>query len=263
MMGVVIVAVALAATASAAPAARIAERATTPTVYLAGDSTMALGGGGTGTQGWGEYLKYSLTIPVINKAIAGRSARSYTVEDHFAALAALVQPEDFVVIEFGHNDGGSLTPTDNGKSDCAGAGDEVCNTDIQHGILTYPAYLIAATQNFTSRGARVIIASPTPDNPWETGSFVYEASRFTAYANASAAGFAHAKFVDHGQLVGDEFRKLGGSVVEGFYPNDHTHTSPAGAAIVAQTFVRGVVCSDSFLKRHVKNETSAIVGSCL
>ena len=54
--------------------------------------------------GWGEFLQYSLSIPVVNKAIAGRSARSYTVEGHFAEIAALVKPEDFVVIEFGHND---------------------------------------------------------------------------------------------------------------------------------------------------------------
>ena len=41
---------ALAATALAAPVEDIEKRAT-PKVYLAGDSTMALGGGGSGTQG--------------------------------------------------------------------------------------------------------------------------------------------------------------------------------------------------------------------
>lgn len=54
------------------------------TVYLAGDSTMAnLGDGpGTGTQGWGEYLFYSFgnNVTVVNDAIAGRSARSFTME---------------------------------------------------------------------------------------------------------------------------------------------------------------------------------------
>lgn len=41
----------LATLLSAAPVEEVSERATTPTVYLAGDSTMAVGGGGTGTQG--------------------------------------------------------------------------------------------------------------------------------------------------------------------------------------------------------------------
>jgi hypothetical protein len=49
-------AAALATIASGAPAQNEAKRATTPKVYLAGDSTMALGGGGTGTQGM--YLIY-------------------------------------------------------------------------------------------------------------------------------------------------------------------------------------------------------------
>jgi len=40
---------ALATLALAAPAEELSKR--TPTLYLAGDSTMALGGGGTGTQG--------------------------------------------------------------------------------------------------------------------------------------------------------------------------------------------------------------------
>jgi rhamnogalacturonan acetylesterase len=40
----------LAVTAVTAPTEELEKRAT-PTVYLVGDSTMALGGGGTGTQG--------------------------------------------------------------------------------------------------------------------------------------------------------------------------------------------------------------------
>jgi len=134
---------------------------------------------------------------------------------------------------------------------------------VQKGILTYPAYIENATKNFTSKGARVVVASPTPDNPWESGSYEYEANRFTAYAKDAASGFAHAKFADHGQLVANEFQKLGASEVDRFYPNDHTHTSPKGADIVAQAFVRGVLCSESFLKRHVLNGTESVIGSCL
>lgn len=71
-----------------------------PVVYICGDSTMALGGGGTGTQGWGEYLGYSLNLTVANVAKAGRSARSYTREGRFDTLAEYVEDGDFVIIEF-------------------------------------------------------------------------------------------------------------------------------------------------------------------
>src|SRR4051812_34336886 len=61
--------------------------------------------------GWGVYLPYSLKgITVVNSAIAGRSARSYWDEGRFTTLANSVVSGDFVIIEFGHNDGGSLTP---------------------------------------------------------------------------------------------------------------------------------------------------------
>ena len=214
--------------------------------------------------GWGEYLHYSLDIPVINKARAGRSARSYSYESRFAEIASLVKPEDFVIIEFGHNDGGSLSATsDNGRTDCAGAGTETCNTNLQKGILTYPAYLRNATEKLTKLGARVVIASPTPDNPWETGKFAYGSPRFTTYGNATASRFANAKFVDHGMFTANAFQKLGASAVDQFYPNDHTHTAPEGAAVVAQAFVRGVACSTSLLAGHVKNATKSIAGSCL
>jgi rhamnogalacturonan acetylesterase len=92
---------------------------------------MAPGGGGTGTQGWGEYLHYSYpsttNLTVTNSAIAGRSARSYTREGRFTAVAASVRAGDWVVIEFGHNDGGSLT-TDNGRTDCFGDGSQTCTS---------------------------------------------------------------------------------------------------------------------------------------
>jgi len=101
--------------------------ATLPTIFLAGDSTDAPGGGGNGTQGWGEYLKYSIDptkATINNSAFAGRSARSFTREGRFEAIAVLVKEGDWVVIEFGHNDGGSPLPSsqDNGRSDCPGSG---------------------------------------------------------------------------------------------------------------------------------------------
>lgn len=81
--------------------------------------------------GWGQYLQYSLTIPVVNEAAGGRSARSYTREGRFETIAGLVKSGDFVIIEFGHNDGGSLTPTDNGRSDCAGDGSQTCESTYE------------------------------------------------------------------------------------------------------------------------------------
>ncbi|CRG87864.1 alpha-L-arabinofuranosidase [Talaromyces islandicus] len=214
------------------------------TIYLAGDSTTAHGGGGTGTQGWGEYLGQDVSLTVSNKAVGGRSARSYSREGRFADIAALVQEGDYVVIEFGHNDGGSLTPTDNGRTDCPGTGSETCETTydgVEETVLTFPAYVEKASANFTEKGAKVIISSQTPDNPWETGTFEYSPSRFVGYAQIAAEA-AGVEYVDHGAYTANIFEQLGDATVNSYYPIDHTHTSPTGAKVVEQAFLKSIVC---------------------
>ena len=51
---------------------------------------------------------------------------------------------------------------------------------------------------------------------------------------------------------------LGETTVNAFYPVDHTHTSPDGANVVAQAFVRGLLCSDSGLKSSVNSAGQAV-----
>ncbi|KUL83225.1 hypothetical protein ZTR_10471 [Talaromyces verruculosus] len=227
---------------------------TAATIYLAGDSTMAPGGGGSGTDGWGQYIASYLSLNVSNQAIAGRSARSYTREGRFNTIASEIKSGDFVVIEFGHNDGGSLTPTDNGRTDCPGNGTETCSTvydGVAETVLTFPAYLENAAKTFKAKGAHVIIASQTPNNPWETGTFVYSPNRFWGYAEL-AAEVSGVEYVDHGGYVASIFETLGETTVDSYFPNDHTHTSVAGAKVVAQAFLKGVVCDNLSLKSYLK-----------
>ncbi|AEO64902.1 3b670b51-8893-4f0a-8fe8-0e358c281c6f [Thermothielavioides terrestris] len=245
----------LAASGAHGTPVEVARRAT-PTVYLAGDSTMAKTG--NGLMGWGEYLAQYITLPVVNKAIAGRSARSYTEEGRFSEIEQLVQADDIVVIEFGHNDGGSpSSASDNGRSDCPGAGDETCTSGKTGAtVYTFNHYVEAAARSFVAKGARVVVSSQTPNNLWETGTFVYSVPRFVGYAAAAAEHVgAGASFVDHFQAVADMFLKLGSAKTNALYPQDHTHTSPEGADLVAQAFVEavgkrfnGTTALDSYVK---------------
>ncbi|RHZ53995.1 Rhamnogalacturonan acetylesterase [Aspergillus turcosus] len=233
------------------------------TIYMAGDSTMAKNGGGSGTDGWGQYISSYVSATVSNKAVAGRSARSYTREGRFQAIADVLKPGDYVVIEFGHNDGGSLSTTDNGRTDCPGTGDETCTTTyngVQETVLTFPKYLENAAKLFVSKGAKVLISSQTPNNPWETGTFSYSASRFVGYAKL-AAQTAGVDYVDHGAYVADRFETLGKTTVDSYFPNDHTHTSPTGAQVVANAFLKAVVCTDVNLKDVLT--TTNFPGRCL
>lgn len=142
-------------------------RRASPTIYTCGDSTMAKDGAANGeTDGWGQYLGDYTTASVVNKAIAGRSARSYWEEGRFAAVADLVVEGDIVVIEFGHNDGGSPESEDNSRSDCPGDGTETCTSDADGStVYTFVYYMIKAAELMIEKGASVVLSTQSPNNP--------------------------------------------------------------------------------------------------
>ncbi|KIY65451.1 carbohydrate esterase family 12 protein [Cylindrobasidium torrendii FP15055 ss-10] len=238
----------------------LAASAYAQTVYLAGDSTMADTGANDGdTAGWGAYFGNYVSLNVVNKAIGGRSARSYTREGRFDEIAGLVASGDYVVIEFGHNDGGSLS-TDNGRSDCnptdADGYDATCSTTYDAAaetVLTFEKYLVNAATTLKGLGANVIISSQTPNNPWESGTFSYSAGRFVGYASDAAAEVG-VTYIDHGLYTADIYKNAGLDTVTSWYPNDHTHTSPDGANAVARAFVLGLEASDSALAGYVTSD---------
>jgi rhamnogalacturonan acetylesterase len=175
--------------------------------------------------------------------MSGRSARSYTNEGRFTEIENLVKRDDIVIIEFGHNDGGSPnSASDNGRSDCPGTGNEVCKSGkTGETVYTFNHYVEGAARKYIAKGAKVIVSSQTPNNMWETGTFQPAPSRFVGYAalagkNVGSGG----SFLDHFQAVAAMYKKLGKDKTNALYPKDHTHTSPAGADLVAQAFVQAV-----------------------
>jgi rhamnogalacturonan acetylesterase len=202
-----------------------------------------------------------MDLPVVNKAIGGRSARSYTVEGRFQEIAKIIAPGDTVVIEFGHNDGGTLNEnTDNGRTDCPGTGAKTCLGKGKVTVKTFPAYMTEAGTMFTQKGAKVVFSSMTPNNIWEGGSGAYSPGRFTDYARDCAKAVGQgATFVDHGTYVAKAYKSLGKAQVDGMYPQDHTHTNDKGAKVVAEAFVKAVLCAKDPLAEHVKSRDA---GGC-
>ncbi|NQX45070.1 rhamnogalacturonan acetylesterase [Paenibacillus tritici] len=78
-----------------------------PTIYIAGDSTAAQKGGGEWPMaGWGEFLQayVSREVRIMNRAMNGRSTRSFLAEGRLTDLERDLLPGDFLLIQFGHND---------------------------------------------------------------------------------------------------------------------------------------------------------------
>ncbi len=77
------------------------------TIFMIGDSTMANKDIKKGPErGWGMALQGFFTedILVDNRALNGRSSRSFILEGHWQKVYDAMKPGDYLVIQFGHND---------------------------------------------------------------------------------------------------------------------------------------------------------------
>ncbi|KAJ1302492.1 hypothetical protein OPQ81_002810 [Rhizoctonia solani] len=216
-----------------------------PSLYLVGDSTMASHSASEGIQGWGVKIpNYLENITVVNKAVSGRSARSYWREGKWAAVQASLTSGDYVVIEFGHNDGGSPSTSD--RASVVGEGTNTETVTLSDGtvetVYTWPTYVGWMIDGAKSKGATPIISAQTPNNPYENSDTIINSPpRFVGYAKniATAKGVP---YVDHFAASISLYTKLGKTVTESYFPQDHTHTNDAGANQVAWSFLSGLKC---------------------
>jgi len=78
------------------------------TIYTIGDSTMAnkTKPDENPERGWGQMLPlfFNDNITVDNRAVNGRSTRSFIDEKRWDAIYKVLKPGDYVFIQFGHND---------------------------------------------------------------------------------------------------------------------------------------------------------------
>ena len=79
------------------------------TLYLAGDSTVSTYAdtpSDTDQAGWGQMFAayFDALVTVDNRAIGGRTARRFIDEGFLAEIADLIQPGDYLFVQFGTND---------------------------------------------------------------------------------------------------------------------------------------------------------------
>ncbi|KAL0569501.1 hypothetical protein V5O48_012469 [Marasmius crinis-equi] len=233
------------------------------TLYLAGDSTMAAST--SNIQGWGTAIGQYLSIPVVNDAVGGESARSYTANGRFNTIINSVKSGDYVVIEFGHNDV-SAGAVDNGKQDAVGDGyDITANVTTSTGstilIHSFAWYIENAITSIQAKGGIPIISSLTPHAPTAGGQVGFDGGRFQTYAQ-SIGTRKNIVYIDHYSYTAQAFNALGSATVLTYFPNDALHFNAAGAKVVAQAFVRGLLCSSSALKSKVNSAGQSVPNGC-
>ena len=223
-----------------------------PVLYLIGDSTVR--NRCEGQFGWGDALVGHFDparIEVNNRAIGGRSSRTFFTEGRWDAVMAHLQPGDFVLMQFGHNDGGAVND-EHSRASLRGNGEDtlaiIRSTDQQaETVQSYGWYLRKFITGAKTKGATPIVVSLIPRNIWKDGKIARSDDGFGAWAKQAAAQ-ERVAFIDFNHLLADRFDTLGQEKAAGlFAAADHTHTSPAGAAFNADVMaeaIRGLVGCD-------------------
>lgn len=234
-----------------------------PTLFLIGDSTVKTGqgDGANGQWGWGSFIAdyvHAQQIDVQNKALGGTSSRTfYNNPKLWQHVLDSIQPGDYVIMQFGHNDASPIVDTSRARGTIKGNGDdyqEVNNPLLEQKemVYSYGYYLRLFVKNIQDKGATAMICSPIPRNRWEGDQVIR--SDYAVWAK-EAAQQAGAFFIPLEDLIVAEYEKRGKEEIGRLFfdPKDHTHTLKAGAEVNA-SFIAGYLTenADIGLKKYFK-----------
>jgi rhamnogalacturonan acetylesterase len=212
-------------------------------LFIIGDSTVKNHGN---IEGWGDpiadYFDHS-RILIENDALGGRSSRTFITEGHWDDVRAKLRKGDFVLMQFGHNDGKSTISA--ARYSLPGLGDEIENsvdpkTNQPIVIHTFGFYMRKMIDESRAAGATPIVLSSVPRCKWSKGRIVRGEDNHGPWA-AQIAAAEGVQFVDLNGFIADCYDAIGQPIIKAMYfPNDNTHTNPAGARVNAACVVLGL-----------------------
>ena len=140
-----------------------------------------------------------------------------------------------MLIQFGHNDGGA-PDQDRARGSLPGLGEEAQEFTMPDGreelVHTFGWYMRKYVAETQAKGATPIVLSLTVRNIWKDGKVERGPGHFGEWS-AAVAQSEHAAFADLTTAIADQYEKMGEDKVKEFFPEDHTHTSPAAADLNA------------------------------
>jgi lysophospholipase L1-like esterase len=229
-----------------------------PTLYIIGDSTVR--NSNAPQMGWGSLIDAffdTAKINIANHAMAGRSSRSFTTELRWAKVDSLLKPGDFVLMQFGHNDGSYPDTTAKNRGTLKGTGEDTVQLVWADGrretVHTYGWYIRQFVKAAKAKGATPIILSMIPRNIFKD-SKVVRAGNFGVWAK-EVADKEGVLFIDLNAITADKYDVMGPDKVKELFSGDHTHTNKEGAQINAASVVEGIrQVKECKLNAFLKNE---------
>jgi lysophospholipase L1-like esterase len=222
-----------------------------PTLWLIGDSTVRNGQdtGNNGQWGWGNPIAsyFDLTkINVQNRALGGTSSRTFMTMGRWQRVLDEIKPDDFLIMQFGHNDGGAINDNFRARASLKGNGQESEEIDNmltkQHEVVhTYGWYLRKYIADANAKGVKTcIVCSPIPRNRWSEGK-VGRNSNYNQWAE-EAAKQAGAQFINLNEIIARKYDDAGQEKVTATYfpEKEVIHTDWAGAVLNAECVIEGM-----------------------
>lgn len=231
-----------------------------PVVFLIGDSTVKCGNGdgSDGKWGWGSFFQNyfdTKRISIENHALGGRSSRTFYTEGLWDKVIPSVKKGDYVIMDFGHNDGGPYN-TGRARASLPGIGEEsqkfVMERDgSTEDVFTFGHYLRLYARQAKANGATVIITSHTPRNSW-TGDKMDRCTDTYAKWSREVANSEGVYYIDLNDLTAKKFEAMGKEKTASYY-GDGTHNNQAGAILNAESVIEGIrALKDCSLNTYLK-----------
>lgn len=216
-----------------------------PTIYIIGDSTVR--NTNRPQCGWGELIGDffdSSKIAISNQAMAGRSTRTFIKEKRWEKVLSTVKKGDYVIMQFGHNEGSKPDTSKAGyRGVLRGTGEETVeltwNDSTIETVHTYGWYLKKFVREAKEKGATPIICSMIPRNQFADGKVKRADKEFGKWAKEVAESEG-VFFIDLNAITADKYDVMGPEEVKKFFPGDHTHTNVEGARVNAASVVEGI-----------------------
>jgi pectinesterase len=229
----------------------------TPTIWVIGDSTASVYAANLYPRmGWAQPLQDFFApacATVQDRAISGRSSKSFFDEGAWTPVRDALKSGDFVLIQFGHNDEKSEDPL-----------------RFTEPFTTFQQHLSTYIDDALGKGATPILLTPINRNNW-AGAVLNDTHGQYPVAMRQLAETRHVALVDTTALTKSYFERIGPAatallfmdLAAGQFPNypdgnvDNTHLQEGGARTIAQLILADLARQALPLARLVQQALSA------
>jgi lysophospholipase L1-like esterase len=229
-----------------------------PTLFLIGDSTVRNGRddgqglGPAGQWGWGHTIAELFDtnkINVVNRAVGGLSSRTFVMGNFWNRTLPLIKAGDFVIMQFGTNDSGSINDNFRARASIPGIGDDQQDIDNlltkkHETVHSYGWYMRKLIDDTRAKGATPIICSMVPKKQWDGAGKIKRNRGDYGIWTEEVARQENVGFIDLNEIAAARYDALGHDQTVALFPHatpdEHTHTNWAGAEVLAQCVVAGL-----------------------